>query len=118
MNLSTSLQHVIKSRHFSSGASSTSQKVRVGALGLGYAGGEAILCLCESRFGNDELLNTNDEILCLKSFRELGGVRLHEQGSGRIISIQISYAAALATLQAAFGRIKKSIIPIRPAVPM
>ncbi|KAL4290744.1 hypothetical protein GQ457_14G008550 [Hibiscus cannabinus] len=92
MNLSTLLQHVIKSRHFSSGASSTSQKVRVGALGLGYAGGEAILCHCESRFG--------DEISCLKAL-----------GNWEEL-------AALTTLQAAFGRIKKSIISLRPAVPV
>ncbi|KAK8992502.1 hypothetical protein V6N11_048581 [Hibiscus sabdariffa] len=86
-----------------------SQKARVGALGLGYAGGEAVFCHCESRFGNGK-------ISLLKAFRNWE--ELHGQGPGRIISIQISYAASLTTLQAAFGRIKKSIIPLRPAVPV
>ncbi|KAK8618566.1 hypothetical protein V6N13_132554 [Hibiscus sabdariffa] len=74
MNLSTLLQHVIKSSHFSSGASSMSQKARVGALGLGYAGGEAVFCHCESRFGNGK-------ISLLKAFRNWEELSIGTSGS-------------------------------------
>ncbi|XVF15140.1 hypothetical protein REPUB_Repub09cG0123900 [Reevesia pubescens] len=139
-----------------SGASSISQKAGVAALGLGYAGGEAISTMVKAFRERRDFL--------VKSFGELEGVKTAEpQGAfylfidfsfyygieaedfGKIENseslcryfldkaqvalvpgdafgddtcIRISYAASLTTLQAAFERIKKALITLRPAVPV
>ncbi|KAA3473611.1 bifunctional aspartate aminotransferase and glutamate/aspartate-prephenate aminotransferase-like [Gossypium australe] len=139
-----------------SGASSIAQKAGVAALGLGYAGGEAISTMVKSFRERRDFL--------VKSFGELEGVKISEpqgafylfidfssyygieaEGFGKIENseslcryfldkaqvalvpgdafgddscIRISYAASLTTLQAAFERIKKALISLRPAVPV
>ncbi|KAK6924114.1 Aminotransferase, class I/classII [Dillenia turbinata] len=140
---------------FTSGASSISQKAGLAALGLGYAGGEAVATMVKAFRERRDFL--------VKSFRELDGVKISEpqgafylfldfssfygaeaKGFGIIKDsdtlcrylldeaqvalvpgdafgddncIRISYAAALSTIQAAVERIKKAMIPLRPAVP-
>ncbi|XP_039053993.1 bifunctional aspartate aminotransferase and glutamate/aspartate-prephenate aminotransferase-like [Hibiscus syriacus] len=137
-----------------SGASSIAQKAGVAALGLGYAGGEAISTMVKAFRERRDFL--------VKSFGELEGVKISEpqgafylfidfssyygveaEGFGKIENseslcryfldnaqvalvpgdafgddscIRISYAASHTTLQAAFERIKKAIIFLRPAV--
>ncbi|MBA0860637.1 hypothetical protein Goshw_019622 [Gossypium schwendimanii] len=139
-----------------SGASSIAQKAGVAALGLGYAGGEAISTMVKAFRERRDFL--------VKSFGELEGVKISEpqgafylfidfssyygieaEGFGKIENseslcryfldkaqvalvpgdafgddscIRISYAASLTTLQAAFERIKKALISLRPAVPV
>ncbi|MBA0742197.1 hypothetical protein Gogos_015279 [Gossypium gossypioides] len=139
-----------------SGASSIAQKAGVAALGLGYAGGEAISTMVKAFRERRDFL--------VKSFGELEGVKISEpqgafylfidfssyygieaEGFGKIKNseslcryfldkaqvalvpgdafgddscIRISYAASLTTLQAAFERIKKALISLRPAVPV
>ncbi|OWM82224.1 hypothetical protein CDL15_Pgr001798 [Punica granatum] len=141
---------------FTSGASSISQKAAMAALGLGYAGGEAVSTMVKAfRERRDYLV---------KSFGELEGVKISEpQGAfylfidfscyygsevkgfgvidgseslcrylldkaqvalvpgdafGEDTCIRISYAAALSELQNAVERIKKALVPLRPAVPV
>lgn len=55
---------------FTSGASSISQKAGVAALGLGYAGGEAVATMVKSFWERRDYL--------IKSFGELDGVKLSE----------------------------------------
>ncbi|KAL4387807.1 hypothetical protein GQ457_09G003660 [Hibiscus cannabinus] len=119
--------------HFSSGASSIAQEAGVAALGLGYAGGEPVSIMVKAFQERRDFL--------VKSFKELEGVKVSEpQGAfylfvnfssyygieakapgdafGDDSCIRISYAASLTTLQAAFERIKKALITLRPAVPV
>ncbi|XVE86737.1 hypothetical protein DITRI_Ditri18aG0057700 [Diplodiscus trichospermus] len=139
-----------------SGASSIAQKAGVAALGLGYAGGEAVSTMVKAFRERRDFL--------VKSFGELEGVKVSEpqgafylfidfssyygieaEGFGKIENseslcqylldkaqvalvpgdafgddscIRISYAASLTTLQAAFERIKKALISLRPVVPV
>ncbi|XP_022774933.1 bifunctional aspartate aminotransferase and glutamate/aspartate-prephenate aminotransferase-like [Durio zibethinus] len=139
-----------------SGASSIAQKAGVAALGLGYAGGEAVSTMVKAFRERRDFL--------VKSFGELEGVKMSEpqgafylfidfssyygieaEGFGKIENseslcrylldkaqvalvpgdafgddscIRISYAASLTTLQAAFERINKALITLRPAVPV
>ncbi|KAK3211981.1 hypothetical protein Dsin_016687 [Dipteronia sinensis] len=139
-----------------SGASSISQKAGVAALGLGYAGGEAVSTMVKAFRERRDFL--------VKSFGELDGVKMSEpqgafylftdfssyygseaEGFGKIENseslcrylldkaqvalvpgdafgddtcIRISYADSLTTLQAAVERIKKALVPLRPAVPV
>ncbi|KAK2655867.1 hypothetical protein Ddye_008919 [Dipteronia dyeriana] len=157
---------------FTSGASSISQKAGVAALGLGYAGGEAVSTMVKAFKERRDFL--------VKSFGELDGVKMSEpqhvhtpqstppaghqqmgafylfmdfssyygseaEGFGKIKNseslcrylldkaqvalvpgdafgddtcIRISYADSLTTLQAAVERIKKALVPLRPAVPV
>ncbi|XP_007048021.2 PREDICTED: bifunctional aspartate aminotransferase and glutamate/aspartate-prephenate aminotransferase [Theobroma cacao] len=141
---------------YTSGASSISQKAGVAALGLGYAGGEAVSTMVKAFRERQDFL--------VKSLGELEGVKISEpqgafylfidfssyygieaEGFGKIENseslcrylldraqvalvpgdafgddtcVRISYAASLTTLQAAFERIKKALISLRPAVPV
>ncbi|EOX92178.1 Aspartate aminotransferase isoform 2 [Theobroma cacao] len=141
---------------YTSGASSISQKAGVAALGLGYAGGEAVSTMVKAFRERRDFL--------VKSLGELEGVKISEpqgafylfidfssyygieaEGFGKIENseslcrylldraqvalvpgdafgddtcVRISYAASLTTLQAAFERIKKALISLRPAVPV
>lgn len=137
-----------------SGASSISQKAAVAALGMGFAGGEAVATMVRAFEERRDFL--------VESFRELEGVKISEpqgafylfvdfssyygseaEGFGIIENseslcrylldkgqvalvpgdafgddscIRISYATSLTTLQAAFERIKKALVPLkRPA---
>ncbi|KAF2284082.1 hypothetical protein P3X46_012832 [Hevea brasiliensis] len=141
---------------FTSGASSIAQKAAVAALGLGYAGGEAVSTMVKAFQERRDFL--------IKSFGEMEGVRISKpQGAfylfidfsscyglevedfgaiedsdsfcrylldkaqvalvpggafGDDTCIRISYAASLTTLQAAVERIKKALVPLKPAVPV
>lgn len=141
---------------FTSGASSISQKAAVAALGMGYAGGEAVATMVKAFRERRDFL--------VKGFGELDGVKISEpqgafylfldfssyygaevDGFGKIdgseslsrylldkaqvalvpgdafgddTCIRISYAASLSTLQAAFERIKKALVTLRPPVPV
>ncbi|GKV25334.1 hypothetical protein SLEP1_g34789 [Rubroshorea leprosula] len=145
---------ILLDRNFTSGASSTSQKAGVAALGLGYAGGEVVSTMVKAFRERRDFL--------VKSFGELEGVKMSEpqgafylfidfsayygteaEGFGKIENseslcrylldkaevalvpgdafgddscIRISYAASLHTIQAAVQRIKKALLPLRPAV--
>lgn len=55
---------------FTSGASSISQKAGVAALGLGYAGGEAISTMVKAFRERRDFL--------VKSFKDMGGVKISE----------------------------------------
>lgn len=137
-----------------SGASSISQKAAVAALGMGFAGGEAVATMVRAFQERRDFL--------VESFRELEGVKISEpqgafylfvdfssyygseaEGFGIIENseslcrylldkgqvavvpgdafgddscIRISYATSLTTIQAAFERIKKALVPLkRPA---
>ncbi|MBA0803391.1 hypothetical protein Gohar_013604, partial [Gossypium harknessii] len=149
------MQPILISDMYWSRASSIAQKAGVAALGLGYAGGEAISTMVKAFRERRDFL--------VKSFGELEGVKISEpqgafylfidfssyygieaEGFGKIENseslcryfldkaqvalvpgdafgddscIRISYAASLTTLQAAFERIKKALISLRPAVP-
>ncbi|KAL1078756.1 hypothetical protein V6Z11_D10G178900 [Gossypium hirsutum] len=133
---------------FHSGASSISTKKQdVAALGLGYAGGEAIFH--HELWGNwkgvkisepqgafylfiDSAPTTEIEAEGFGQNQKFGGplflFEVIKKGSavalvpgdafGDDSCIRISYAASLTTLQAAFERIKKALISLRPAVPV
>ncbi|KAJ4966212.1 hypothetical protein NE237_018061 [Protea cynaroides] len=115
-----------------SGASSISQKARVAALGMGYAGGEAMSTMVKAFRERWDFL--------VKSFKELEGAKsfgvikdseslcqyLLDQAQVALVPgdafgddncICISYTAALSTLQAAVERIKKALVVLKPPVP-
>lgn len=60
----------VLSLQFTSGASSISQKAAVAALGLGYAGGEAVSTMVKAFRERRDFL--------VKSFGEMGGVKISE----------------------------------------
>ncbi|XP_047327838.1 bifunctional aspartate aminotransferase and glutamate/aspartate-prephenate aminotransferase [Impatiens glandulifera] len=83
---------------FTSGASSISQKAGVAALGLGYAGGEAIAIMVKAfRERRDYLV---------KSFREIDGVQISEpQGAFYLF---LDFSSYYGTEAEGFGSIKDS----------
>ncbi|KAJ9670790.1 hypothetical protein PVL29_026992 [Vitis rotundifolia] len=130
-------------KHFTSGASGIAQKAAVAALGMGYAGGEAVSTMVKAFRERRDFL--------VKSFGELESVKISEpqgafylfldfssyygaeaEGFGIIENseslrrylldkaqcIRISYAASLSTLHAAMERLKKAVVPPRPPIPV
>ncbi|KAG6512231.1 hypothetical protein ZIOFF_030327 [Zingiber officinale] len=99
-----------------SGASSISQKAGLAALGLGYAGGEAVSVMVKAFQERRDFL--------VKSFRELDGVKISEpqvalvpgDAFGDDKCIRISYAASLSTLQEAMKKIKEAMALLKPPV--
>ncbi|KAK8664588.1 hypothetical protein V6N13_084370 [Hibiscus sabdariffa] len=115
--------------HFSSGASSIAQKAGVAALGLGYAGvkvsepqGAFYLFINLSSYYGIEAKGfgkiENSESLCRYFLDKAQVALVPGDAFGDDSCIRISYAASLTTLQAAFERIKKALISLRPAVPV
>ncbi|XP_057969896.1 bifunctional aspartate aminotransferase and glutamate/aspartate-prephenate aminotransferase [Malania oleifera] len=83
---------------FTSGASSISQKAAVAALGLGYAGGEAISIMVKAFRERRDFL--------IKSFREIEGVKISEpQGAFYLFLDFSSYYGSVAE---GFGAINSS----------
>ncbi|KAL2528043.1 Bifunctional aspartate aminotransferase and glutamate/aspartate-prephenate aminotransferase [Forsythia ovata] len=114
---------------FTSGASSISQKAAVAALGLGYAGGEAISTMVKAfRERRDFWLKAleidgfgvidGSESLYQYLLDKVQVALVPGDAFGDDTCIRISYAASLSTLQAAVERIKKALISLSPAVPV
>ncbi|KAH1152776.1 hypothetical protein GYH30_048744 [Glycine max] len=100
---------------FTSGASSISQKAGVAALGIGYAGGEAVstmysidhhhLATLHKKFKNSEKLNTLAQVITWFAL-VLGSA------FGDDSCIRISYDESLTNLKTTMERIKKALIPL------
>ncbi|KAB1209560.1 Bifunctional aspartate aminotransferase and glutamate/aspartate-prephenate aminotransferase [Morella rubra] len=114
---------------FTSGASSISQKAGVAALGLGYAGGEAVATMgafylfidfsyyygAEAEgFGKID----DSESLCRFLLDEGQVALVPGSAFGDDSCVRISYAASLTTLKAAVERIKQALISLRRFVPV
>ncbi|KAK6120020.1 hypothetical protein DH2020_046260 [Rehmannia glutinosa] len=110
-----------------SGASSISQKAAVAALGLGYAGGEAVSTMgafylfLDFSFYYGSTVDgfgaiTGSESLCRYLLDKAQVALVPGDAFGDDTCIRISYAASLDTLQAAFERIKEALVSIKPTV--
>ncbi|KAJ6908084.1 bifunctional aspartate aminotransferase and glutamate/aspartate-prephenate aminotransferase-like [Populus alba x Populus x berolinensis] len=83
---------------FTSGASSVSQKAGVAALGLGYAGGEAVSTMVKAFMERRDFL--------IKSFGEMEGVRMSEPQGAFYLFIDVS--SYYGTEVEGFGKIEDS----------
>lgn len=83
---------------FTSGASSISQKAAVAALGLGYAGGEAVSIMVKAFRERRDFL--------VKSFGELSGVKISEPKGAFYLFIDVS--SYYGTEAEGFGKIENS----------
>ncbi|KAM0971301.1 hypothetical protein ACFX13_019508 [Malus domestica] len=83
---------------FTSGASSISQKAGVAALGLGYAGGEAVTTMVKAFRERRDFL--------VKSFGKLSGVRISEPRGA--FYLFIDFSAYYGTEAEGFGKIENS----------
>ncbi|KAI8540771.1 hypothetical protein RHMOL_Rhmol08G0011000 [Rhododendron molle] len=123
-----------------SGASSISQKAAVAALGMGYAGGEAVATMVKAFKERRDYLGAFYIFLDFSSYygteaEGFGMIKdseslcryLLDKGQVAVIPgnafgddtcIRISYAASLSTIQAAADSIKNTLLYLRRAVPV